>query len=75
MIMNNLDMENLNKRFITICASCQSVKYKTKWLAYKIARLFIDIPKLEIEMCISHGICKECAIKLYGEKVRYIFDK
>lgn len=74
MPLNNLNTRNLQKGIITMCASCHSVKMNTIWIPYPIARLLINIPKLSFEMRISHGICKDCALKLYGPVFNRIFE-
>lgn len=54
------------KKLIVMCAGCSAVKISGGWLPYNWARFLIDIPKIEKEMRISHGICKACVLKLYG---------
>lgn len=74
MPLNNLNNRNLQKGIITMCANCHSVKMNTQWIPNNIARLLMDIPKLWFEMRISHGICKDCALKLYGPVFNRIFE-
>jgi len=62
------------KEFITMCAGCNAVKIAAGWMPYSWASLLIDIPKITSEFRVSHGICKNCAIKLYGSEIAHIYE-
>jgi hypothetical protein len=47
--------------FMIICASCKHVKVKDDWI--QIEKVISDNSNLQF----SHGICPDCAKKLYGE--------
>lgn len=74
MISSQFSPKTKNRNFITMCAGCGSVKIAAGWLPYSWARFLIDIPKMKHEMRISHGICKNCAVKMYGPAITHIFE-
>ena len=46
--------------FMVVCAACKSVKVDDKWVS--IEHIMHEAP----DLVISHGICPDCALKLYG---------
>ncbi len=74
MAIKQLNSENVNEGIIVMCACCSAVKINLGWLPYNWARFLIDIQKIEAEMRISHGICKSCAVKVYGPDAAHLFD-
>lgn len=74
MAAKQLSIGNANDELIVICAGCSAVKIDSVWLPYNWARFLIDIQKYEKEMRVSHGLCKSCAIEIYGPDVANIFD-
>ncbi len=49
------------RKMITICAECKKVLKVSRGVA--IEQAFAD---LDEEVVYSHGICRQCGMKLYG---------
>ena len=47
--------------FLVICSSCKSAKINDRWTSID------DVITKNSELQLSHGLCPQCAVKLYGE--------